>query len=582
MKSWLVVTAVPEPAAPAGARQKAASSLSSTELAQKFAIVDLIPAIINAGSAAMEIQIAAPAPSHASRVLRNADGYASTRETVPCPAGLLVRVCPAMNAALNSSRDVSIDAQGFAVKLAPSIEETKDTEVVVDDTEPKKFRELDLDKTPVVVLGCGHFFTAESLDKHMRLSDVYSVDDAGEFTGLKELTHFGATIPGCPDCKQPVRQHLINRYNRVISRDINDKTAKKFLIDGKSKLRDMELQIAKLEQDLKRARDIVSKRLAGHTNEELHPELKIELEKLLQMCYESSSRAIRAIDFSSKGLSDSCRPMQELSAVVTSRKRTPDGRNLTDATKVAPLDTRIILGCRAAAVKVKYVVLADALSVARIVKAPGTSRDINIPGSAPEGFCGFFFEMSKALINDCLPAGLPKVAVEVIIHFAKMARAFETFCHASEIDLTNSTNILAEAEAHLTTATWICANLAFQNAEVLGTAVEETINSLKKPWFEEATLEETAAVKPVVIKEAAAFEGPWYFCEKGHPFSLGECGTTEQLAKCPECGAKISGLEHLSIETVQAEDSVETVEADVTAEIAEAIEAVALEENTGV
>lgn len=41
------------------------------------------------------------------------------------------------------------------------------------------YGEVDLDSTPVVVLGCKHVFTAETLDGHMGVSDVYDLDAQG-------------------------------------------------------------------------------------------------------------------------------------------------------------------------------------------------------------------------------------------------------------------------------------------------------------------------------------------------------------------------------------------------------------------
>jgi hypothetical protein len=37
----------------------------------------------------------------------------------------------------------------------------------------KIYRKISLKETPIVVLGYGHFFTAESLDRMVGMSDVY-------------------------------------------------------------------------------------------------------------------------------------------------------------------------------------------------------------------------------------------------------------------------------------------------------------------------------------------------------------------------------------------------------------------------
>jgi hypothetical protein len=40
----------------------------------------------------------------------------------------------------------------------------------------KSYSEIDLNETPIVVLGCSHFFTAESLDGHIGMAEVYVQD----------------------------------------------------------------------------------------------------------------------------------------------------------------------------------------------------------------------------------------------------------------------------------------------------------------------------------------------------------------------------------------------------------------------
>jgi DNA-binding PucR family transcriptional regulator len=117
--------------------------------------------------------------------------------------------------------------------------------------------------------------------------------------------------------------------------------------------------------------------------------------------------------------------------------------------------------------------------------------------------------MAREFINDCFPALLMRISVETMIYFAKIARAYESFCHATDVDLTSSTNILTGAEDLLKTAAWLCDNFSFRNLEGLRAAVEETQASLGKPWFKDVAPEEVASVKQVAT-------APFYTCEKGH------------------------------------------------------------------
>ena len=80
--------------------------------------------------------------------------------------------------------------------------------------ELKQYDEVNLDETPVVVLGCGHFFTAETLDGHMGMGEVYVQDQNGVYTDLKDTsTALAIAVPQCPDCRCPVRQYSTQRYN---------------------------------------------------------------------------------------------------------------------------------------------------------------------------------------------------------------------------------------------------------------------------------------------------------------------------------------------------------------------------------
>lgn len=58
------------------------------------------------------------------------------------------------------------------------------------------YTEIDLDQSPIVVLGCGHFFTTETLDGLVSLKDVYEVDQqSGRFTSLVENSQLAAHVP---------------------------------------------------------------------------------------------------------------------------------------------------------------------------------------------------------------------------------------------------------------------------------------------------------------------------------------------------------------------------------------------------
>ncbi|UKZ79237.1 hypothetical protein TrVFT333_006987 [Trichoderma virens FT-333] len=75
-------------------------------------------------------------------------------------------------------------------------------------------------------------------------------------------------------------------------------------------------------------------------------------------------------------------------------------------------------------------------------------------------------------------------------------------------------------------------------------SVEDMING---GIYRPVTAEEMRAVYNAMSKELRG-TGHWYTCENNHPFTIGECGMPMEMARCPECGARIGGHDHEAVE----------------------------------
>jgi hypothetical protein len=75
--------------------------------------------------------------------------------------------------------------------------------------EMKEYSEIDLDESPIVVLSCGHFFTAETLDGITGIAEVYEQNALGEFVGLRDIS----TILARP---MPVVLIVIDRFDSTV------------------------------------------------------------------------------------------------------------------------------------------------------------------------------------------------------------------------------------------------------------------------------------------------------------------------------------------------------------------------------
>jgi hypothetical protein len=115
--------------------------------------------------------------------------------------------------------------------------------------------EIDPSDSPVVLLGCGHCFTGETLDGMAGMDDVYTRDKTGNFSGLQATpAQLAVSVPTCPDCKRPIRQFATSRYNCVVNRAVLDETSKRFLVKGRIELEALEREFEKIEEALEKGR----------------------------------------------------------------------------------------------------------------------------------------------------------------------------------------------------------------------------------------------------------------------------------------------------------------------------------------
>jgi hypothetical protein len=119
----------------------------------------------------------------------------------------------------------------------------------------KTYKEIDLAETLIVAFSCRHFLTAKTLNGLIGMEEVYVTDAHSDFTRLRDVSiELARSIPRCPNCQRPIRQHSTHRYNRVVNRAVIDKMSKRFLVDGQHELQDLKQQIEELEKSLETTR----------------------------------------------------------------------------------------------------------------------------------------------------------------------------------------------------------------------------------------------------------------------------------------------------------------------------------------
>lgn len=401
--------------------------------------------------------------------------------------------------------------------------------------EMKAYHEIDLDETPIVVLGCGHFFTAETLDGHMAMAEVYVQDQSGSFTGLMNISGgFASSTPRCPDCQRPVRQYCTQRFNRTINRAVIDEMSKRFLVTGKDELRELELEIAKLSKDFDDSRkDIVTslQEAAAHaislTSRGITPGRASAINQQLKERRKKAQKLEQAIQRFREKVTDRHQLAQKLhDATINAVRKRPleqmmTSLNVTDSVPPVARDRRITFGGRIAQLHVQTITITDAFNIATTIKPIEAGSSLKIPGKAPEESTTSFFVTCKAFIVDCNKEPLPKLGVEASLYYASIARLNESYCRSINTKMTEASEHVKTAKELLEQAKESCKK-PFQNSEALGIAVEESTKMLGKEWYEKVTAEELTAIKAAMISGPRGFNthsGHWYNCMNGHPVS---------------------------------------------------------------
>jgi len=395
----------------------------------------------------------------------------------------------------------------------------------------KTYKEINPDETPIVVLGCGHFFTAETLDGLMGMEEVYMMDGYDEFTGLKDIsTGLARAIPRCPDCQCPVRQHATQRYNRMINRAVIDEMSKRFLVNGQDGLRVLEQQTKELEQSLETTcMEIMNsiRLLPGNFTIAYAPAKALKLTNELKERQEKSMELEKAIQSFCKKFAERHQPAQKLrDATVHAARFRPMNElmtslSLVDCVPAVPRDRRVTFRARIAQIRVEYIVLKDKFSIVQALQLATPQASIKIPGGNPGQLAKPFFQTCKKFIDECCAENLPKLGVEASLYYAGIARPYESYCRLTVIDIDKASEHMDIAKATLENAKEMCAQ-GFENADKLLEAIEESIKLLRKQWYEEITAEEIATIKAAMVsgpRGIATHSGHWYNCANGHPVS---------------------------------------------------------------
>ncbi|CAP61981.1 uncharacterized protein PODANS_5_1320, partial [Podospora anserina S mat+] len=425
----------------------------------------------------------------------------------------------------------------------------------VDVLEWKLYREVDLDDSSIVVLSCGHFFTGETLDGSLGMTQVYTTNSNGEYNGLRDIAGTLSTsgVPSCPDCRIPIRQFATRRYNRVVNKAVMDETIKRFFVDGRRRLQELQQRLAaataKLSLDnIPEWDDTVPRSGTSSVLRDRHREL---------------NRINLTLGIAKQQMDTEHQPAKKLfDAIVSSRRRQLKTlsmeQRLPELSLTGPppaYNSQVLLEAEALHLQVRAAILQDKMRIAaKVPELQEGLKNADRPGADVPG-----------LMKDCMEGikksrewKLPRLVISLSQLYAQTSQLAGRYSAQYRARTVEWRDYGATAGELLIEALQLCGT--FEDGESFREDVQEALKALKSTRYEKVSREEVKAIKLAMVSGFGGMStnsGHWYNCQNGHPFAIGECGMPMEVARCPECGARIGGLDHELVDGVSRAQGME-------------------------
>jgi len=230
-----------------------------------------------------------------------------------------------------------------------------------------KYKDIDLNNSPIVVLSCSHFFTAETLDDTMSFSSVYNIDDKGNCVSLKEESarHL-EVVPTCPKCKTRIKQSVTKRYNRDINQAVLDEMSRRYLIASRENIATIEKQNQQPGNKPGLFMDTVLAQLRSNSSSRF-----TDARKLLTAHFRQGGdlmKKVEAFRRDEEQRNAPARKVQQAIAAAARRNQSIDEDLGTLNLNPAKLDGQMDLSEQCVEVRLRSIVLLDAMRVFRYAK----------------------------------------------------------------------------------------------------------------------------------------------------------------------------------------------------------------------
>ena len=414
--------------------------------------------------------------------------------------------------------------------------------MVVDFILSSTFEEVDLNEDPCIVPSCGHILTLESMDGHMSMSDFYTTNGEGSIVDLKNSAEpFSASgMKSCPTCRGPIRN--INRYSRIVRRALIDEATKKFIVWANmefiplvTKMQAIEAELRETVGDSQKASNKASPKTPLSGTLQLKGSRDHQVSQIGSLTREENRYKTiiglrREIKRFLQQVNEKEQPFGRIYDLVQDARR-HRGIDTDLHSKVDILQVRNRLLTTVLLIRCDYTILLTFLND-RKGETNASSSKIQVDLSINRMEC-------ERLMAESESRDQPGNYVEGLLYWARFLALERSLLEpGSELS-----HLLDKAREHLQLAHEICDEYPGQTAGMRN-EVEEVEKMLRdSTFYMPVSNEEKAAVYAAMAHDFRG-TGHWYYCENGHPFTVGECGMPMETSQCPQCGFPVGGHNH--------------------------------------
>ncbi|KAM0446917.1 hypothetical protein ACHAO4_009068 [Trichoderma viride] len=415
----------------------------------------------------------------------------------------------------------------------------------VDFLEMKEYHEIDLDEEPCIFPDCGHFLTTSSMDGQMGMAAYYDMDIDGHPIRLGKASEpfslDDSGIPVCATCRGSLRN--IARYGRIVRRAMLDESTKKFIEWSHGQYLSLATRLLKEQENLgqQQKTKTASSTLKGGKLTHYAPRLRQlrELEKITDDSrYNSIINLWRKIGSYASDVRREEQPFQRVADLVlfANRQNKTHGEFRFDDSinqiKGSLLADTLLLKCDLA-------VLFDFRRLAKDKALELAELKLDLSGHWTDSIR--LIELSHTYVYSREEVQGHIFAVQLCV----LCSSFDKITTMWAANKQSIENLKEEALKHIQRARVLMET--YPSTAVFKDEIDRLEIMVSDGIYRPVTAEEMRAVYKAMSTEMLG-TGHWYTCENNHPFTIGECGMPMELATCPDCNARIGGINHQAAE----------------------------------